>query len=140
MKTIVLVSAVVVGLQQLDVLLDSLNAWVELGLKVAGLAAAMGGAWRWLIGPGLRKVRAVTTWVGGQLELIGTLDQRLDGMEADLARGAEHFARLDASLESLSSEEAKAIRRSIASGDPVAFTEDGNVDRRDGHPATDRRA
>lgn len=129
MKTILAVSLLAVGVGELNGLLDSLNAWVAFGIQVFALAATMGGAWRWLIGPGVRKVRSVLQWVGGQLELIGTLDERLESMEADLARGAEHFARLDSALEAFSSDEARAVRRSIQTGDPVEFTERG-ADRR----------
>lgn len=139
MKTILLLSLVAVGLQSLDGLLDNLNAWVELGIKVAGLAAVMGGAWRWLVGPGFRKVRSVFEWVGAQLELITELRERLGAIEGRLDDGHEHFERLDSAIEALASEEAKAIRRSLRTGDPVEFTESGAVDRRDGDPATDRR-
>lgn len=133
MKIGLLVAVIVLGLQGLNGLLEGLNAWVELGLKFAGLAAASGGAWKWMVGPGYRKLRAVVRWVGAQLELIGKLDDRLDSIEEELTRGHEHFARLDASFDSLASEEAQAVRRAMRGGDPVSMRPDdpGLVDRRD---------
>ena len=130
MKTILLVSLLAVAASELDGLLDSLNVWVELGVKVVGLVAVMGGAWRWMIGPGWRRVRAAICWVRQQLELIGSLDDRLDGIEEQLSRGAEHFERLDGALEMLMAEEAQAVRRAIRTGEPVEFTEAGGVDPR----------
>lgn len=138
MKTALLVSLLAVGLGELNGMLDSLNAWVELGVKVFGLAAAIGGAWRWLLGPGYRRARSTVCWVGEQLEMIGTLNDRLKGMQTQLDRGAEHFERLDATLEAMASDEARAVRRSIHSGEPVVFTEAGGVERRE--PVSDTRA
>lgn len=138
MKTFLLLSVVAVGLQQVDVLLDSLNAWVEFGIKVAGLAAAVGGAWRWLVGPGYRRVRGAVEWAGEQLELIGELGERLESIEAELGRGHDHFLRLDAALEAMTTDEARAVRRAILTGEPVQFTEAGGVDRRE--PVSDTSA
>jgi hypothetical protein len=134
MKTSFALAALMIALTELDKLLDSMNQYVELGIKVAGLAATMGAAWRWVIGPGYRRARSVVVWVGEQLRLISTLDERLDSMEADLTRGSEHFARLDAALEALAAEDAVAVRRAIHTGDPVELLPDGSVERR-GSPA-----
>lgn len=138
MKTVLLLSVVAVGLQQLDGLLDSLNAWVELGIKVAGLAAAAGGAWKWMIGPGYRRVRGALVWTGEQLDLISELGDRLESIETELGRGHEHFARLDSALEALTTDEARAVRRAIHTGEPVEFTEAGGVERRE--PVSDTLA
>jgi hypothetical protein len=130
-KVGLLVAAAVLAVNGLDGLLDGLNVWVELGLKFAALAAAVGGAWRWLVGPGWRKVRAAVVWAHRQLELIGELRERLHAIETRLDQGHEHFERLDSAIESLASEEARAIRRSLQSGEPVQFTDAGGVDRRE---------
>jgi hypothetical protein len=139
-KTILLVSVLAVGLTELDGLVDSLNVWVELGVKVFGLAAVVGGAWRWVIGPGYQKVRSVVCWVREQLEMISTVDDRLDSMEEELSRGHEHFARIDESLAAFTSDEALAVRRAVHEHIPVKMRDDdpGRVDRRVSPP--DRRA
>lgn len=139
MKTALLLSLLAVGASELDKLLEHLNVWVELGIKVAGLAAVLGGAWKWMIGPGWRRVRAAVKWVEAQLGLITTLDERLDGLDERLDRGEARFSSIDQQLEALAAEEAAAIRRAIRTGEKVQFTEDGHIDRRDSDPATDRR-
>lgn len=131
MKVGLLIAAAVFLVNGLDGLLDGLNVWVEVGLKFAALAAAAGGAWRWLVGPGWRKLRSAVMWAIRQLELIGELRERLHAIETRLDQGHEHFERLDTAIESLASEEARAIRRAVQTGEPVRFTEAGGVDRRE---------
>jgi NAD(P)-dependent dehydrogenase (short-subunit alcohol dehydrogenase family) len=111
-------------------LVDSLNAWLQMGLSLAGVLAAAGAAWRWLIGPGFRRARATVTWVREMLELQVKLDRKLEDVDRQLARGEEHFQRIDAMLEILSSEEAREVRRAIREDRPVRVLEDGKVDRR----------
>jgi hypothetical protein len=131
MKIGLLVAALVFGARGAAQLLDGLNAWVELGIKFAGLAAAIGAGWRWLVGPCWRRARGVVKWTGAQLELIGELRERLGAIEARLDQGHAHFERLDTAIESLASEEARAVRRSMRTGKPVVVSPSGRVDRRE---------
>jgi hypothetical protein len=111
-------------------LVDGLNGWLELAIKLGGALAAMGGAWKWLIGPGYRGGRECFHWVRARLQAIETLDGRLGRIEGRLDEGEVHFQQIDTTLATMVSVEARAVRKSIASGEPVQFTDEGNVERR----------
>lgn len=128
----VVAGVVMTAAQEAVALVDHLNTWVELVIKVGGAAAAVGAAWRWLVGPGYRNARRWVEWVRDRLELITKVDRRLDGIDDRLEHHERHFKKVDSTLDVLRDDYVKEARAALREGRPVRLTEAGAPERRQG--------